>query len=96
MIANYGYTDGSGEYYVVLDTDKCTGCGQCVTSCPAHVLEDYVDDYDQKIVKVADAHSHTLKYDCGPCIPVAAPRNARCEKICAPAAISVVFKLKGK
>jgi hypothetical protein len=24
MIANYGYKDGSGEYYISIDTDKCT------------------------------------------------------------------------
>ena len=24
-IANYGYTDGSGDYYIIVDTDKCDG-----------------------------------------------------------------------
>ena len=96
MIANYGYMDGSGEFYVVLDTDKCTGCGKCVPACPAHALEDYVDDYDQKIMKLVEAHAHTLKYDCGQCNPVGAPKNAKCEQACAPGAINVIFKLKGK
>jgi hypothetical protein len=30
LIANYGYKDGSGEYFITLDTDKCDGCGKCV------------------------------------------------------------------
>ena len=23
MLANYGYKDGSGDYFIVLDTDRC-------------------------------------------------------------------------
>ena len=26
MIANYGFKDGSGDWYVAFDTDKCNGC----------------------------------------------------------------------
>ena len=38
MIANYGYKDGSGEYFIAIDTDKCDGCGDCVPVCPGKVL----------------------------------------------------------
>ena len=27
MKANYGYKDGSGEFFITLDTDRCTACG---------------------------------------------------------------------
>ena len=30
MIANYGFKDGSGDWFIVIDTDKCNGCGKCV------------------------------------------------------------------
>ena len=39
MITHYGYTDGSGEYYIVIDSDKCNGCGKCVQKCPQKALE---------------------------------------------------------
>ncbi len=26
-------------YNVIVDTDKCTGCGQCVDICPVEVYE---------------------------------------------------------
>ncbi|MCL5951617.1 MAG: 4Fe-4S binding protein, partial [Chloroflexi bacterium] len=22
-----------------MDTDRCSGCGDCITACPAHILE---------------------------------------------------------
>ena len=26
MLANYGYKDGAGEFYITIDTDKCIEC----------------------------------------------------------------------
>lgn len=37
MIANYGYKDGSGDYFIAIDTDKCDGCGKYVEACPANI-----------------------------------------------------------
>jgi len=33
MLANYGYKDASGDFFITLDTDKCNGCGDCVKRC---------------------------------------------------------------
>ena len=27
MLANYGYKDASGDFFITIDTDKCDGCG---------------------------------------------------------------------
>ncbi len=35
MKVNYGYSDGTGEYFISVDTAKCDGCNKCVTACPA-------------------------------------------------------------
>ena len=40
MIIHYGYSDGSGEYYVSIDAEKCNGCGKCVEKCPQRVIDD--------------------------------------------------------
>ena len=51
VIANYGYQDGSGEYYITIDTDKCNSCGKCVDVCPKDVFEMITDDYDELVLR---------------------------------------------
>jgi ferredoxin len=46
MRAHYGYADGSGEYYIIIDTDRCDGCGACASACPKDIFEIITDDYD--------------------------------------------------
>ena len=38
VIANYGYEDGSGFYYITIDGDVCALRGaRCVAACPQAV-----------------------------------------------------------
>ena len=93
-IANYGYSDGSGDYYIIVDSDKCDGCGKCVEACPSDILEVFIDDYDDLSVKVKDAHKKSIKYDCSICFPVGR-KDARCEPACPLDAITTSVKVKG-
>ena len=88
MLANYGYTDGLGEFYLVVDTDRCNGCGDCVQACPKDILEMFLDDYDEEVVKVKDGPVQQLYYICGSC---RSPQNEIkyiCEEVCQPEALS--------
>ena len=38
MLANYGYKDASGDFFITIDTDRCNGCAQCVSACPVAVF----------------------------------------------------------
>ena len=87
-IANYGYTDGSGDYYLIVDTDKCDGCGECVEACPQDVLEVITDDYDDLVVVVKEEHRKNLKYVCAPCKPMSGPRDLKCQTACPSDAIT--------
>ena len=73
MLANYGYKDGSGEFYITIDTDKCDGCKDCVPACPADVLEVTEDPFDPMsddlVALVSDDHRKKIKYSCAPCKP---------------------------
>ena len=87
MIANYGYKDGSGDYFISIDTDKCNGCGNCVEACPQGVLEMIIDDYDEEVAVVTEEHRKKIKYSCGPCKPSSGERNLPCVLACEPQAI---------
>ena len=92
MIANYGYQDGSGEYIITVDTDKCDGCGDCVSACPYGVLEIIEDPYEileeKNVVAVTEAHRKKLKYSCAPCKPISGRKELPCVVVCKPKAIS--------
>lgn len=91
MKASFGYRDGSGEFYITVDTDKCNGCGDCITACPAHVLELADNEYDpmaeQKMAAISGASRNSLKYDCGPCKPPSGERHLPCVAACKPQAL---------
>jgi ferredoxin len=87
MLANYGYSDGSGTYYITLDTDKCDGCGDCVTACPQQMFLVEPDDYDNEKAVVKEAMRKDVKYLCAPCKPTSGPRELPCEAACTPGAI---------
>lgn len=88
MLANYGYTDGSGTYYITMDTDKCDGCGDCVEACPQHMFAVEPDDYDEEKSLIKEAMRKDVKYLCAPCKPTTGPRELPCQTACAPGAIS--------
>ncbi len=88
MIANYGYKDGSGEYFVSINTDHCDGCADCVDACPEGVLAIILDDYDETVAAVTESHRRRLKYSCAPCKPVGSRPTLPCMAVCQPAAIT--------
>ena len=93
MLANYGYKDGSGEYFITIDTDKCDGCGKCVSACPAGVFEVLEEDpndplRDEPVVAVKAEKKKKLKYECAPCKPVGDRPPLPCVAACEAGAIS--------
>jgi len=71
MKAHYGYKDGSGDWFIIIDTDKCVECEEhpCVPACPWAVLEIIEDDYGDMVATVALEHRKKIKYSCAPCKP---------------------------
>ena len=84
--ANYGYKDGSGEYYITIDTDLCNSCGKCVDACPENVLEMAEDELDplgdETVVVVKDEHRKKIKYSCASCKPSGEARSLPCVIAC--------------
>jgi Fe-S-cluster-containing hydrogenase component 2 len=72
MLANYGYKDASGDFFITIDTDKCDGCGDCVPACPVNVFEVVDEDpndplRDEPVAMVAGDKKKKIKYECNPC-----------------------------
>jgi Fe-S-cluster-containing hydrogenase component 2 len=90
MIANYGYQDGSGDYYITIDTGRCIDCAGrwCVQACPQRLFVIEVDDYDDEVAAIAVAGRRRLKEECAGCKPVGGYDSLPCVTACVPAALS--------
>lgn len=90
MIANYGYKDGSGDYYISIDGSKCVGClvgRACLPACPRQMLEISIDDYDDEVACIKSSHRRSLAYDCAGCKPTGGHGVLPCVAACTPGAI---------
>lgn len=93
MLANYGYSDGSGNYFITVDTKKCNGCGDCVSACPAGVFQVLYEDpndpvNDKPLAMIKLDKKNKIKYECGPCKPSTARPPLPCVAACKTGAIS--------
>jgi Fe-S-cluster-containing hydrogenase component 2 len=88
--AHHGYKDGAGDFFIIIDTDKCIGCEHhsCVEACPEGVLEIIVDDYDDEVAAVVEDHRKKIKYSCAPCKPDQNRPSLACVTACVPDAIA--------
>lgn len=87
MIANYGYEDGSGHYYIKIDTSKCAECKDkgCITLCPEKLFVTELDDFDDEVVLIREDGRNTLLTSCSGC--KASSEKELCIKACAANAI---------
>lgn len=93
MIMHYGYCDGSGEYYIIIDTDKCNGCAKCVQQCPQKAIEiitEFIDLEDKTVAAIAEQHRKKIKYTCAQCKPE--ENKTPCIRACPTEAIRIIWK----
>jgi ferredoxin len=94
MIANYGYEDGSGFYYITIDGDRCATCTtrSCVVACPQGVYAVELDDYDDFVAVVTETVRRRLRELCASCKALngdqGTERRLPCTSACPAGAIS--------
>jgi len=92
MLAYHGFKDGSGEWFIIIDTDRCDGCGRCAEACPQQALEVVEDPYDplsdKQVPVVVEEERKKIRYTCAPCKPGYGEPPPPCAAACGPGAIS--------
>jgi len=86
MKINYGYSDGTGEYFITIDTVKCDGCGNCVEACPEKLYVIAGDEDGNPKVTVRDELRKKLANLCPGFQNCKATEN--CHSVCPRDAIS--------
>ena len=84
----YGYSDGSGEYYITIDTALCDGCGDCVTACPEGVFEIAESEGSKPKAVVKEKLRKKLAYVCPGYEPCSRQYDTDCHRACPKDAIS--------
>jgi len=92
IITYYGYCDGSGEYYIAIDSDKCNGCDKCVQKCPQKALQletVFINLEDKTVATVIEEQRKKIKYTCAPCKPET--NNPPCVVACEAKAVKCLW-----
>ena len=87
MIVQYGYTDGAGDYRIIIDEDKCDGCGECAGACPEALFELYENDYDEEVIRIKHSLVKKIGYLC-PGFSNCSEEEKNCHTVCKSDAIT--------
>ena len=85
---NYGYSDGTGSYFITIDTGRCDGCGECVTACPSGVFEVIRSDNGEPQARVKETARKKLALLCPGFQSCNNAREVNCHSVCQQEAIS--------
>jgi predicted CoA-substrate-specific enzyme activase len=84
----YGYNDGTGDYYITVNLGQCNGCGKCVSVCPSAIFEMVQEDIRKPKVKVRDAARKRLSILCPGYQSCSSTHKENCRSVCQHDAIS--------
>lgn len=93
MIAHYGYTDAEGEFYITIDTDKCSKCLErpCIAACPSSLFVEEEEPYGDRVAGIDEAKRRRLKDECASCKPNTGASPLPCVVACPHAALRHSF-----
>ena len=84
---HYGYSDGTGEYFISIDNGLCDGCGDCVPACPAGIFEMAEDDSGELKARVREDARKKLAVLCPGFGMCSATHEVNCHSACSRNAI---------
>ena len=84
----YGYTDGTGNYFITIDNGRCDGCGECVPACPSSIMEVAADEGGQLKAGVKEEARKKLAMLCPGHKECVGKLGLNCHRACTRDAIS--------
>jgi predicted CoA-substrate-specific enzyme activase len=88
MKTQYGYSDGTGEYFITIDYNLCDGCGECVAICPSGIFTMERDSVSPPRAVVKEEHRKKLALLCPGAIACPLGEKSNCHGACPVDAIS--------
>ncbi len=85
---HYGYTDGTGDYFITIDAGRCDGCGECVPVCPSGIFEVVQENTGQPKARVKEAARKNLAFLCPGFPSCNGSLKVNCHSVCPKDAIS--------
>ncbi|UCB43759.1 MAG: 4Fe-4S binding protein [Dehalococcoidales bacterium] len=87
----YGYNDGTGDYFITINLGSCDGCGECVSACPEGIFEVFQEDGHQPKARVTEASRKRLSILCPGYHSCSSEHRTNCLSICQQNAISLTW-----
>ena len=84
----YGYSDGTGDYFITIDTALCDGCGKCVEACPPRILALDNNEQGSPKIKVKEEVRKKLGFLCPGFQDCRQANEMNCHSVCPKNAIS--------
>jgi len=88
MKVHYGYSDGTGDYFITIDTSRCDGCAECVQACPSGILVVADDENGQPKARVREETRKKLALLCPGFWACQSKHEVNCHSACPQEAIS--------
>ncbi len=82
----YGYSDGTGSYFITLDYGLCDGCGDCAGVCPRKIFVMQRKGADRMAPVVSETARKKLALLC-PGLKTCGGKNQTCQQACSKKAI---------
>jgi len=84
----YGYSDGTGEYFITIDTELCNGCGDCIEACPAGIYM-MSENGGHPTAIVREDLRKRLSFSCPGAESCKQKNGQNCRDVCSQQAISL-------
>jgi len=86
---HYGYSDGTGEYFIAIDYNKCDDCSECIKGCPAGIFSQGSGTAGQPAIIIKQETARRLSSLCRGKSSCNSEKGTSCQDFCPQKAINL-------